>query len=593
LILLTLKPSVNLPFAVVPSLAVYWYYYNAMLIRVLDPKTVSRIAAGEVVERPASVVKELVENSLDAAATQISVEVRGGGLSQIRVIDDGVGIPAGEVVLAFSRYATSKINAFEDLSTVASLGFRGEALPSIAAVAQVDMVTAAGEALGSHISVRDGAVVKQESQGRSHGTTVTVRNLFRQVPARLKFLKSAATENGHIASILSQYALAFPEIRFSLSVDGRVALRTAGSCRLIDSIISVYGAEVARQMLEVVSGEAGWGGDRQIQVLGMTSAPSVSRSSRGYLSFFVNRRWINSCLLNRALEDAYHGLLMVGRHPIAVINIVLPPEELDVNVHPTKTAVKFTKSDLVFSAVQRAVRRALIEQAPVPRMEEIAAGYGAAVSGPELWAAPEIKDRAAAPAAGDYTPAAALPVLRVLGQLFNSYIIAEGPDGLYLIDQHAAHERILFERIKYQPSQIEVQGLLEPVTIEVSPAQNEVLKSHYAGLGEFGFTIEPFGERTFLVRAVPALLNDKDWAAVLRELMDSLGGEGRGDWQEGLAISMACHGAVRAGQTLTDDEMRELLRQLEQVTSPRACPHGRPTMIQLSSEQLKREFGRT
>jgi len=575
-------------------LAVYWYYYNAMPIRVLDPKVVSRIAAGEVVERPASVVKELVENSLDAAATQISVEVRGGGLSQIRVIDDGVGIPAGEVELAFSRYATSKINAFEDLIVVASLGFRGEALPSIAAVAQVDMVTAAaGEAPGSYISVRDGAVVKRESQGRSRGTTVTVRNLFRQVPARLKFLKSAATENGHIASVLSQYALAFPEIRFSLSIDGRVALRTAGSCCLIDSIISVYGSEVARQMLEVVSGEAGWGGDRQIQVLGMTSVPSLSRSSRGYLSFFVNRRWINSCLLNRAVEEAYHGLLMVGRHPIAVINIALPPEELDVNVHPTKTAVKFTRGDLVFSAVQRAVRRALIEQAPVPRMEEVATGYGAAVSGPELWAAEEVKDRAAAPAAGDYTPTAALPVLRVLGQLFSSYIIAEGPDGLYLIDQHAAHERILFERVKYQRSQIEVQGLLEPVTIEVSPGQNEVLKSHYAGLGEFGFTIEPFGERTFLVRAVPALLHEKDWSAVLRELMDSLGGEGRGDWQESLAISMACHGAVRAGQTLTDDEMRELLRQLEQVTSPRTCPHGRPTMIHLSSEQLKREFGRT
>jgi DNA mismatch repair protein MutL len=284
---------------------------------------------------------------------------------------------------------------------------------------------------------------------------------------------------------------------------------------------------------------------------------------------------------------------MVGRHPIAVINIALPPQELDVNVHPTKTAVKFTKGDLVFSAVQRAVRRALIEQAPVPRMEEKAAGYGAAVAAPELWAGEKIEAGVTTPAPGISVPAAALPVLRVLGQLFSSYIIAEGPDGLYLIDQHAAHERILFERIKYQPSEIEVQGLLEPVTIEVSPGQNEVLKSHYAGLKEFGFTIEPFGERTFLVRAVPALLNDKDWSAVLRELMDLLGGEGKGDWQESLAISMACHGAVRAGQALTDDEMRELLRQLEQVTSPRTCPHGRPTMIHLSSDQLKREFGRT
>ncbi len=565
-----------------------------MPIRVLDPKVVSRIAAGEVVERPASVVKELVENSLDASAAQISVEVRGGGLSQIRVIDDGAGIPAAEVELAFSRYATSKISTFADLASVASLGFRGEALPSIATVAQVDMVTAAiGEVIGSYISVRDGAVVKRESQGRSRGTTVTVRNLFRRVPARLKFLKSAATENGHIASVLSQYALAFPEVRFSLFIDGRVALRTAGSGRLIDSIISVYDKEVAQQMLEVGGGEAGWGTDRQPQVLGMVSAPPLSRSSRGYLSFFVNRRWINSCLLTKAVEEAYHGLLMVGRHPIAVINIALPPDGLDVNVHPAKSVVKFAKGDLVFSAVQSVVRRALIESAPVPKMEAVATGYSSAVAKSELWVIPETEDRVATSAPGVPMQSAALPVLRVLGQLSATYIIAESEDGLYLIDQHAAHERILFERIKYHRSQMEVQGLLEPVTVEVNPTQNEMMKSHYAALGEYGFTIEPFGERTFLVRAVPALLYEKDWIAVLREIIDSLTGEGRKDWLESLAISMACHGAVRAGQTLTEDEMRELIRQLEQVASPRTCPHGRPTMIYLSSEQLKKEFGRT
>jgi len=295
------------------------------------------------------------------------------------------------------------------------------------------------------------------------------------------------------------------------------------------------------------------------------------------------------------VEEAYHGLLMVGKHPIALINISLPPGEVDINIHPTKTEVKFHSEHLVFSAVQKAVRQALIELAPVPKVEEVATTrVSPSESRQALWALPESGDSLATSAPlTPQTPAVSLPVLRVLGQLSGSYIIAEGPDGLYLIDQHAAHERILFEKIKYQRSPLEVQGLLEPVTFEVNPKQEEVLKSRYKDLGEFGFSIEPFGDRTYLVRAVPALLHDKDWAGMLRELLDSVSGEGRGDWVESLAMSMACHGAVRAGQALTDDEMRELIRQLEQVAAPQTCPHGRPTMIRLSSEQLKREFGRT
>ncbi len=572
-----------------------------MPIRVLDPKVVSRIAAGEVVERPASVVKELVENSLDADSSQISVETRGGGLSLIRVTDNGVGIPSEEVELAFNRYATSKISDFEDLGSISSLGFRGEALPSIAVVAQVDIATCAvGESIGSYLAVEDGVTVNRESQGRSQGTTVTVRNLFRRVPARLKFLKSLATENSHIANVVSQYALAFPEVKFALLIDGRVALRTPGSGRLIDSVTQVYGLEVAQKMLEVGDREEEWQSGTPIstpRVTGMIGSPSVSRSSRGYLSFFVNRRWISSRLLAWAVEEAYHGLLMVGKHPIALINISLPAGEVDINIHPTKAEVKFRNEHLVFGAVQKAVRQALIELAPVPKIEEVATTYVSPSASKQIsWTLPESGDSlATSPPVAPQTPAVSLPVLRVVGQLSGSYIIAEGPDGLYLIDQHAAHERILFEKIKYQrsPSGIEVQGLLEPVTFEVNPKQGEVLKLHYEDLGEFGFSIEPFGDRTYLVRAVPALLHDKDWAGMLRELLDAVSGEDRGDWVESLAMSIACHGAVRAGQALTSDEMRELIRQLEQVTVPQTCPHGRPTMIRLSSEQLKREFGRT
>ncbi len=567
-----------------------------MPIKLLDPQVVARIAAGEVVERPASVVKELVENALDADASQIVIEARGGGVSLIRIIDDGVGIPAGEVELAFQRHATSKIADLADLESIATLGFRGEALASITAVAEVELSSCTvGETIGRYLRLQDGVIVERNREGRSQGTTLTVKNLFRNVPARLKFLKSPNTENSHIANVVSQYALAFPEVRFALSLDGRTALTTPGSGRLIDSLIEVYGVEVARNMLEIRQ-DKDWEGGTQpaVVVTGLVGAPAISRASRNYLSFFVNRRWVNSRLLAWAVEEAYHGLLMTGKHPVAVLNISLPASEVDVNVHPTKTEIKFHDERRAFSVVQKAVRRALLEPAPVPKIEDVAVTYVAPhPSHPTLPMSVESAARpTASPPVSRPIPAFSLPALRLLGQLAGSYIVAEGPDGLYLIDQHAAHERILFEQVKEQRArqQIEVQGLLEPATFEVSPQQDEVLKSHHGELADFGFSLEPFGERVYLVRTVPAWLNRKDWMGVLRELTDST--EGDGDWMERLAISIACHSAVRAGQVLSDDEMRELLRQLERVALPNSCPHGRPTMIHLSSGQLEKEFGR-
>ena len=568
-----------------------------MPIRVLDTKVVSRIAAGEVVERPASVVKELVENSLDADSSQISVEVRGGGVGLIRVMDNGVGIPAGEVELAFDRYTTSKIGNLEDLEHIESLGFRGEALPSIAAVARVEIVTcAAGESAGTFLGLEDGVTVDKRSQGRSQGTTVTVRNLFRKVPARLKFLKSPATENGHIAGVVSQYPLAFPEVKFTLLIDGKATLRTPGSGQLMDSIIEVYGLEVAQNMVKIDGRGKGWESGTVIsppQITGVVGSPAVSRSNRSYLSFFVNRRWVSSRMLAWAVEEAYHGLLMQGKHPVAIVNISLPPEQVDVNIHPAKAEVKFQNERIVFSTVQKAIRQALIESVPVPRIEEVATTYVSPPSAPSLWTSAGSDDRlTTSPPLTPQTPMVSLPLLRVLGQLSGDYIVAEGPDGLYLIDQHAAHERILFEKIEQQRSgqKVEVQGLLEPVTFEVDLKQDAVLKSHYEDLAEFGFSIEPFGDRTYLIRAVPALLYNKDWAGMLRELLDSPSG---GNWTESIAISIACHSAVRAGQVLTDDEMSELVQQLGQAAIPHTCPHGRPTMIHLSSGQLDREFGRS
>ena len=567
-----------------------------MPIKVLGPKLVSRIAAGEVVERPASVVKELVENSLDAGASQISIEARGGGVSLIRVVDNGAGIPSGEVELAFDRYATSKIAGLDDLDSILTLGFRGEALPSIAAVAEVDIVTcAARETTGAHLSLRDGRVVGRESEGRSQGTTVTVRNLFRRVPARLKFLRSPATENSHIANIVTRYAFAFPEVKFVLLIDGRGALSTPGSGRLIDSIIEIYGSEVAQNMLEIERGRwEGRAAASSLLVTGMVGSPAIGRASRDYLNLFVNHRWINSRLLAWAVEEAYHGLLMKGKHPVAVIDIILSPQEVDINIHPGKTEVKFQQERAIFSAVQKAVRQALVKLTPVPQVEEVATAYEAPSLLKQGFEVPIGGNVGVTPAptVAAQTTTATLPVLRVLGQISASYIIAEGPDGLYLIDQHAAHERVLFEQIVEQRSrqEVEVQGLLEPATFEVSPQQEQVLRARYKDLAGFGFSIEPFGEKTFLVRSVPALLSQKDWAGMVRGLLGSEGNEG--DWTEKVAVSMACHSAVKAGQILAEDEMRELVRKLEQASLPHTCPHGRPTMIHLSLGQLRSEFGR-
>jgi DNA mismatch repair protein MutL len=569
-----------------------------MPIKVLDPSVVAKIAAGEVVERPASVVKELVENSLDAGSSQISVEVRGGGVSLMRVTDNGCGIPAAELELAFKRHSTSKISSFDDLKSIISLGFRGEALPSIAAVAQVDIAScAAGESTGGYLALEEGKVVGCGSQGRPQGTTVTVRNLFHSLPARLKFLKSQATENSHMANVVSHYALAFPEVKFSLSIDGRASLRTPGSSHLLDSVIEVYGLEVAKDMLEIGSNQEWLGGTAgsSIKVDGLVGSPKLSRSSRNYLSFFINRRWVSSRMLSWAVEEAYHGLLMTGKHPVAIISVSLPSEEVDVNIHPAKTEVKFRNEHVLFTAVQKAVRQTLVKMTPVPRIEEVATAYGKPSEQHWLPQTPVGGSLAAPLPLAAQTPAFTLPVLRVLGQLLSSYIIAEGPDGLYLIDQHAAHERILFDKIRQQKEkqQIEVQGMLEPATFEATPKQDEVLKQRYEDLAQFGFSIEPFGDRTYLVRAVPALLYEKGWAEVLTELLDITPGVDAGDFSEKVVASMACHSAVRFGQTLTDNEMRELIKQLEQAALPNTCPHGRPTMVHISSGQLRKEFGRT
>jgi DNA mismatch repair protein MutL len=555
-----------------------------MIIRVLAPEVVSKIAAGEVIERPASAVKELIENSLDAGATEIVVEAQGGGVELIKVSDNGAGIPSSELELAFHRYATSKIGNLEDLEKISSLGFRGEALPSIAAVAEVDISTqTSSDPIGSYMCLRKGEVLRRESRARSQGTTVIVHRLFRYFPARLKFLKSPNTENSHIAHLVSQYALAFPEVKFSLVFDKRQSLRTMGNGDLRDVVSEIYGPELAQRMLKIEQK------DGLAKVSGLTSPPSLARSNRNYLSFFVNRRWVHSPLLTRATEEAYRGLLMDGQHPIAVINISLPAQELDVNIHPAKAQIKFCHEQAVFSSVHKGIEEALA-RTPIasPKAVPFSVSSG-------QWERPRMIMDNEPTFVVSQLPTLELPLLRILGQLANTYIIAEGPDGLYLIDQHAAHERILYDQISAQWAQkkIEVQGLLQPITIDFSPREEETMKASKEFLTEFGFTIDHFGNRSYLIRAVPALVARTNIIEIISALLDSLASrESLNPWEERIAQSLACHGAIRAGQQLSNEEMRELLKQLEQTKQPRACPHGRPTMIHLSGRQLDKEFGR-
>ncbi|MGC8799660.1 MAG: DNA mismatch repair endonuclease MutL [Chloroflexus sp.] len=610
-----------------------------MPIRLLDETIAAQIAAGEVVERPASVAKELVENALDAGARRIVVEVRGGGLREIRVQDDGCGIPAEEVELAFARHATSKLHAADDLWSIRTLGFRGEALPSIASVAQVICVTRVADAeLGVELRIAGGEVQSRLPCGCPVGTTITVRNLFYNTPVRREYLRSEATETGAISAIVQQYALAYPEVSFSLVIDGRLAFQTTGDGDLRAVVVELYGLEVGRALVPVQA-EVG-DGELWVAVNGLISPPDLTRSSRSYLSFFANRRALQPRgALAAVVESAYHTMLMKGRFPIAIIDLRVHPAAIDVNVHPTKSEVKFRYPAHVHSVLGQAIRDALIKGSDIPVWEapdpataqrrfelrrlgqepaNLPATWGVGAAAwdrarahwdvgtpnsryePSLLfspvATPTSNTSAPAPDASFATSSSALPPLRVVGQVGLTYIVAEAPEGMYLIDQHAAHERITYEKLMNQYAQraVESQQLLIPQAVELSPEASALLLGNAEKLAEWGFVLEPWGTGV-LVRSIPATLPPDELTQALHEVAERLAGRGGSsprEWREAMLITLACHTSVRAGQPLSHDEMRHLLRQLEQCVSPRTCPHGRPTMILMTPAQLERQFGR-
>jgi DNA mismatch repair protein MutL len=593
-------------------------------IRVMPEALANKIAAGEVVERPASVVKELVENAIDAGATQISVEVGSPAYRSIRVVDNGSGMSEDDALLCLERHATSKIFAESDLGAIRTLGFRGEALPSIAAVSRLELHTRTREAIAGIRVVVGGGVVREVCEcGCSPGTQVWVRDLFYNQPARRKFLKGERTELGHLGDTLLRYALARPEIHFSLRLGSQQAQEWPAASSLGDRLAQCLKTHRFYSWVPVSSGN----GD--LRVDGFLSPPELHRATSQTLFLFVNGRPVRDRLLNLAVMEAYRTLLPRGRFPLGVLFVGLPAERVDVNVHPSKAEVRFQDGRQLVEAVTRAARDALTtgerrrwerpraaaqkQRGPVGEIQErLAISWGegrrgetdpvssavlsvAAVATAEKPATPEAearKDRliSATPRFGDLT---------IIGQLLSTYLLCEAPDGLIIIDQHAAHERVVFENLRAEitAASLPRQELMLPETLELNGAESAWLAETLPAFTKLGFTIEPFGPTTFVVRAIPASALRQEPLAVLRDLVAEgcagVGQPGTHAVMERLLQLLACRLAIKAGQRLEVEEIRFLLHQLDGLDRSSTCPHGRPLWWKLTIREVERFFGRT
>ena len=583
-----------------------------MPIQILSDVVAAQIAAGEVIERPASVVKELVENALDAGAAAIEVEVEQGGKRLMRISDDGTGIPAAEAEQAFLRHATSKLRTIDDLTRITTLGFRGEALASISAVSRTTMTTRhVEEPTGTTVQVEGGEVRYARPAGAPAGTVFAVENLFFNTPARLKFMKSESTERRHITQVVTHYAMAYPHVRFRLVQEGREQLRSTGSGDLADVLVESFGLDTFKSMLEVSPQPVARPDLPPIEVAGFTSAPELTRANRGQITLFVNGRVIADQNLTYAVVQAYHNLLPPGRYPVAVLMLTLAPEEVDVNVHPTKAEVRFRVPEAVFGAVRRALQAALGDQPAY-----VTTGWGGPSSAGEfqrpvvpgeeqLQMALETLDpgqrrvpaELALPAATGAPPRPrTLPILRVVGQVGAMYIVTEGPAGLYLLDQHAAHCRVIYDQLR---EQLDAGQPVEQVTLDGPPIDlpgaaarwlvAALETPHFAALG---FDIEPFGGSTFRLRAMPTLLANEDPVALLHTIATALSEQSDGEpLAEQLIRLLSVLAAYKAGQVLEYDDMEGLVRCLERCVNPHEDPDSNPTLLHISGDDLARHFG--
>jgi DNA mismatch repair protein MutL len=606
-------------------------------IKVLDPITANQIAAGEVVERPSSVVKELVENSIDAGSTRIDVEIKDGGTSYIRVTDNGCGLLAADAVLAFERHATSKISGLEDLYEISSLGFRGEALPSIASVAKVELTSRTQDHLaGTRVHLEGGRVTRVEDTGTPVGTGIIVRNLFFNTPARRKHLKPTGTEAGLIGNVVSRFALAYPGIAFTFTQNGRVLLKTTGTGSMLDAVVSIQGVQTAKALLPVSSsGEL-------FALEGFMGKPELARANRGNQILFVNGRYVRSKLISLAVEEAYHTYLSIGRFPLFILNLQIKPHLVDVNVHPTKMEVRFSEEAELRQFLVTQIKAVLTGQALIPGLPELSNGqliresYSRNVylenrvilnktvetqdTGQNTEQLIEIVDTGKlSNIPQDSTQQAFYPDssqqalhnenlsgdtasffsdLQVLGQVGSTYIIAASPDGLFIIDQHAAHERIQYEKfLNSTPGQAMAQNLLIPVSAELGPLEAETVIANILLFRDLGYTLEHFGGNAFLIRAVPQGLPQGEETQLFFDILDNL--KSRNNYQvdklsirEEFIIMHACKSAIKANQPLTKPAMEELLRQLGETDNPYTCPHGRPTIIQYTGNDLAKAFKR-
>jgi DNA mismatch repair protein MutL len=608
-------------------------------IRVLPENIANKIAAGEVVERPASVVKELIENSLDAESTDITVEVRVGGKELIRVIDNGAGMAYDDAVLALERHATSKIQAVRDLESITTMGFRGEALPSIASISRLELITRPPDILeGTKITVEGGVTRDVERVGCPIGTRISVANLFFNVPARRKFLKSTSTELNHIINHVTWAGLARPQVSFKLVHNNRTIIEARRCNTIMERIRLLYGRDFAENIVDL-----DWEFET-IKLHAFIGKPEFTRSSREHQLFFLNRRPIRSRLLGGALGAAFQSVIPKGRYPVAILFLEIDPRMIDVNVHPAKTEVRFRDERNVYNEVTRGLLMAMRQQEYIPEIRAPAAETPTSMK-TEPSAAPltpdhprrtevessvlEYLDRqsrrpktlsnspGAFPRRRDEIPRRierppirqrpaepiALPLMdfeniQIKTRLFNTYIVAETTNEVLFIDQHIAEERVLYEKLRKQMEQqgVPSQGLLLPITVELSPAQVEALDAALEILPRMGFALEPFGGRTIVVRAIPSVMQRGDIKQIVMDLMDQIAtSPDKHDelkLQEEALIMTACHSAVQAGDQLTDAEVTNLLRELFNTEPPFVCPHGRPIIIRMNRAELEEKFQR-
>jgi DNA mismatch repair protein MutL len=601
------------------------------IVHILPEQVASQIAAGEVVERPASAVKELVENSLDAGARSVSVEILGGGSALIAVTDDGSGMTRADAILSIRRHATSKIRSASDLTAIRTLGFRGEALASIASVSHLRMQTRrAADEHGVEVLAEAGNIEDTRACAIAAGTRIEVRELFFNTPARLKFLKTLATEQGAIAESFQRVALANHHIAFRLSADGRVVFDLPRANSVLERFRQVFGPKIAVKMIAFDLGRPG------IRAQGLAASSQESFATGRMIFTFVNGRAVRDRMLIRAVEQAYQTLIPRGRHPATLLFVDMRPEDVDVNVHPMKTEVRFRNGGAVFDAVYHALRDRLADQtenapaatsvdAPTPAADDAAMGLitmswraedraPAPRNDAPLRLVPDAPshaayqrpltlayDRDARPGTAQLPAAAPIPMyskLRVIGQIFAGYIALETEEGLLLIDQHAAHERVTFERLRRELREggIRTQAMLAPVPVELTPARAASVQAALSEIRAMGFDVEPFGPTTLLLKGAPAVFGPEGGAKLLGDMIESMGDSGfRGGGEaafENWLKQLACHGSVRVGRVLEMPEIHSLLAELDRTEFKTNCPHGRPVHIQFGRGQIERMFRR-